>query len=71
MAGRNSNNGCGNTIRSQETATTQVDAAIEPNSNIEVATGDGIDYSNGQPLYEGSSQCDPARNGSDQITCCK
>lgn len=71
MAGRNSNNGCGNTIRSQETATTQVDGGSKVNDNILVATGDGIDYSKGQPLYEGSSQCDPARNGSDQITCCK
>lgn len=70
MPSHKSSVGCGNTLRTVEQATTQ-SGQIFVNNELTRATDENIDYSKGQPLYVGTAQCDPARDGSDQIDCCK
>ena len=70
MARRSSTDGCGNTMRTVEQATSQ-SGQVFVNNEIQTATDGSLDYSAGQPLYQGNARCDPARDGSDQIDCCQ
>ena len=84
MPKRSSTDGCGNTMRTVEQATSQsgrvfVNNEIQAtsqsgrvfvNNEIQTATDGSLDYSAGQPLYQGNSRCDPAREGTDDPKCC-
>ena len=69
MASRSSTDGCGNTMRTVEQATSQ-SGQVFVNNEIQTATDGSLDYSAGQPLYQGNSRCDPARSGTDDPKCC-
>ena len=70
MPRRSSTDGCGNTMRTVEQATSQ-SGQVFVNQEVLLATDGMYDYSEAQPLYQGNSRCDPARDGSDQIDCCQ
>lgn len=59
-------NGCGTVVRqAQSSRSSQV------NKLIEKATGNGINYSAGQPEYVGTARCDPAKAGAVNPQCCQ
>lgn len=70
MIRRSSTDGCGNTMRTVEQATSQ-SGQVFVNNEVLLATDGVYDYSEAQPLYQGNSRCDPARGGSDRIDCCQ
>ena len=70
MPRRSSTDGCGNTMRTVEQATSQ-SGQVFVNQEVLLATDGVYDYSEAQPLYQGNSRCDPARSGSDRIDCCQ
>lgn len=70
MPRRSSNNGCGNTLRSVQQATSQ-SGSYTVNKELNKATDGSLDYSEGQPLYIGSAECDPSRSGTDKPDCCE
>ena len=70
MASRSSTDGCGNTMRTVEQATSQ-SGQVFVNQEVLLASDGVYDYSEAQPLYQGNSRCDPARGGSDRIDCCQ
>lgn len=69
MANRSSTDGCGNTMRTVEQATSQ-SGQVFVNKEVILATDGVYDYSEAQPLYQGNSRCDPARGGTTNPKCC-
>lgn len=69
MPTRSSTDGCGNTMRTVEQATSQ-SGQVFVNNEVLLATDGTYDYTAAQPLYQGNSRCDPAREGTDDPKCC-
>ena len=69
MPRRSSTDGCGNTMRTVEQATSQ-SGQVFVNQEVLLATDGVYDYSEAQPLYQGSAQCDPSREGTADPKCC-
>lgn len=70
MPKRSSTDGCGNTMRTVEQATSQ-SGQVFVNQEVLLATDGVYDYSKAQPLYQGNSRCDPARDGTTNPKCCE
>lgn len=63
--------GTGNTIRQSNAVVSSKSLQHDVNKQIVKATDGQFDYTSGQPEYQGNSLCDPARDGSDKLVCCK
>lgn len=70
MPRRSSTDSCGNTLRTVNQATSQ-SGSVYVNKSIQQASDGSVDYSAGQPLYQGDARCDPARLGAVDPPCCK
>lgn len=70
MPRRNSTDACGNTMRTQESKSSDRSGQNYINNEIITATDGTVDYGDGQPLYEGDARCDPARDGQVDTNCC-
>lgn len=66
----NNHCGSGNTVRNTTCMSDKV-STNTINGNIIKATDPQFDYSKGQPEYQGTANCDPARDGAVNPPCCK